>query len=141
MTGIWEKLEHFSYKEAWGDPDRMDHNFLCLLDLYRECVGTPFRVTCGYALDGHSPNSWHYKGRAVDGRFLDSHGHALCLGDQIALAMRSPFTGIGIYTHSANGPFLHFDNRPLEGERKVWVCTKPGVYQPLSQHFFKEQFV
>ena len=134
---IWDYLQHFSRDEAWGDPERMSHDFLRLLDLYRGRVGEAVHVTCGFDTSGHVSDSMHYKGRAVDGRFVDSSGAALSFVDQLSLAMRSPFTGIGIYTWSPNGTFLHLDNRDLEGERKVWACEVKGVYQPLSEAFLK----
>ena len=78
---IWDNLKHFKRTEAWGNPDRMDANFLILLDYFREMVGVSFVVTAGWANSGHAENSYHYKGRAVDGRFIDRDGKVLPLSD------------------------------------------------------------
>lgn len=37
-----------------------------MLDQARGIAGVPFRLTATVATDGHSPNSAHYKGLAVD---------------------------------------------------------------------------
>lgn len=137
---IWDNLKHFKRTEAWGNPDKMDPNFLILLDYFREVVGVPFIITSGWASSGHAENSFHYKGRAVDGRFVDKEGKALSLSDQFVLAMRSPFTGIGIYTWSARGTFLHFDNRSVLGERKIWTCEEKGRYANLNGDFLLRHF-
>ena len=67
---IFDDLKFFGREEAWGDPNRMNHSFLLALDAYRGLVNHPFLVTCGFEMGGHAPHSWHYKGRAVDGRFF-----------------------------------------------------------------------
>lgn len=137
MPDVFENLKHFTRKEAWGDPSRMNETFLITLDQFREIVGHEFHVLAGFATSGHVENSMHYQGRAVDGRFMGDDG-PLSLGDHICLCLRSPFTGIGIYTWGAGGPFVHFDNRPLRFERKIWVSEKQGEYLPLSDEFLKK---
>ncbi len=41
-------------------------NLPAMLDMARGIAGVPFRLTATVATDGHSPNSAHYKGLAVD---------------------------------------------------------------------------
>lgn len=41
-------------------------NLPAMLDQARGIAGVPFRLTATVATDGHSPNSTHYKGLAVD---------------------------------------------------------------------------
>ncbi len=140
IEDIWPRLRHFTRNENWGDPDRMDADFLLQLDAFRGYVGHPFTLTTpAFAKTGHSSDSYHYKGRAVDGRFLrmgtrEPFGLAECL----YLAMIAPFGGIGIYTHSPNGVFFHFDNRDIHERRKVWVCERPGEYHNISDDHLKK---
>lgn len=134
MTGVWAKLKYFRREENWGDPDRMHPEFLMMLDDWRASVGHPFRLTTpAFTTTGHAIGSYHYLGRAADGRLIDAAtGKPLSLGHHILAALRSPFGGIGIYTWSKNGPFLHLDDREIYGQRKIWVCEKEGVYKNLT---------
>jgi uncharacterized protein YcbK (DUF882 family) len=131
---VWLQLKHFKITENWGDPEKMDPGFLRKLDAFRASVGYPFEVHEGYATSGHAIGSYHYKGMAVDGRFTHQ-GKALSLEEHIAIAMKAPFGGIGIYTWSHNGPFLHLDDRPIDDRRRVWVCEQAGQYSPFSGQF------
>lgn len=137
---VWGKLQHFSRNENWGDPDKMDPDFILQLDNWRHVVGYPFVLTCpAYATAGHAENSFHYKGRAADGRFVHPDTREpLSISEHIVLALRSPFGGVGIYTYSANGPFLHVDNRIATYDRKIWVCEKAGEYVNLNAEFLKK---
>lgn len=126
----WSRLQHFTDKEAWGDASKMDEDLLIMLDHFRHEVQRPFQVLCGYAKTGHTENSYHYKGRAVDGRFTDDLGHALSLKEQLYFGLISPFGGVGVYAWGAGGPFLHFDNRI--GNRKFWFSPQEGVYEALK---------
>lgn len=137
----WSGIRHFE-KEEFGDHwAKMNAHFLILLDTFRHEVGFPFHLTASFATSGHSENSWHYKGRAVDGFFARPDTHErLSMEHHLLYALRSPFTGIGLYLWSENGPFLHLDNRPLfSGEmRKIWVCRKKGVYENLKPEDLKD---
>lgn len=137
MSSVWDELKYFKRDEKWGDPDKMDPAFLILLDKFRGVIGHSFTVNEGFAADGHAPNSFHYQGRAVDGRFIN-RGRVLSIEEHISIAMKSPFGGIGIYTWSPNGPFVHFDNRPIDNYRRVWVCEKKGQYSSFSGHFLSQ---
>lgn len=132
----WEHIKHFSPKENWGDPDKMDPELLNKLDLFREEIGKKCKVLSGFATSGHAPKSYHYLGKAVDCRFMDENGIPLSLWDHFLIAMKAPFNGVGIYSHSNWGPFLHFDVRE-SSERKIWVCEKEGQYRPLSPLYMK----
>lgn len=134
---LWKSLQFFSRHENWGDPEKMDADFVQQLDHFRGIIGKPFVLTCAaFATHGHSENSYHYKGRAADGRFVDSDTHeALSIKEHILIALRAPFGGVGIYTHSSLGPFLHFDNRVATYDRKIWTSEKEGHYENLSIDF------
>lgn len=131
---VWSELKHFKKSENWGDPDKMDPAFLIKLDRFRGWIGHSFKVNEGYAADGHAPNSYHYRGMAVDGRFMDGN-RPLSLEEHIAICMKAPFGGIGIYTWSKNGVFVHFDDRLIDFRRSIWICEQQGQYSPLSGNF------
>jgi hypothetical protein len=146
-TGVWKLLLNFKESERWGDSSKMNVAFLLKLDAYIThvkkahknaiCVLTAEAWTDGH---GHSDKSYHYLGRAVDCRFVDATTKKpLSLVDHLFIALKSPFSGVGIYTWSANGPYLHFDDRK-ESERKIWVCTKRGQYENLNAEFLREVF-
>ena len=114
----------------------MDHWFLKQLDEYRAIIDVPFIITEDFAATGHANNSFHYRGRAVDGHF-EKNGKRLSAVAQLILALQSPFHGIGIYTWSENGAFLHLDNRSTF-ERHIWICETKGVYRNLDLDFLKK---
>lgn len=129
----WALLKYFSIKENWGDPSKMNANFLLKLDRFRGAVGQPFDLTTpAYTTYGHSDGSYHYRGLAVDGRFVDAKTRKpLTLAEHILIALKAPFNGVGIYTWSPKGTFLHLDDRKSD-ERKIWVSDKQGKYENLS---------
>lgn len=125
----WENIRFFSPEEAWGDPYKMDHNLIIRLDQLRELAGKPIIIHCGYATEGHSLNSFHYKGMAAD---LHIEGYSLL--DQYLLAEQAgPFGGIGVYPDWSR-PGLHLDVRP--GPHKRWGRTD-GIYTPLRGYSFE----
>lgn len=141
MIDVWKELKYFSKTEEWGDPARMDPAFLILLDNFRATI--PYRIVLtspAFAGSGHAENSYHYKGRAVDCRLKTMNGRVASLQEHVLIALRSPFGGVGIYTWSPLGPFLHFDNRTMMEDRKIWVCEKKGIYRNLDERFLEKVF-
>lgn len=136
----WDSFKHFKKTERWGDPDKMNLEFVKMLDDFRDHIKTPITILEGYATYGHVSQSQHYLGRAADLRIQNNDTKKpLSAAEHLILSMRSPFTGIGIYTWSPNGPFVHWDNRPLtDGERKIWVSTQKGQYLPISKEFLEK---
>lgn len=64
---IWDYLRHFTPKEAWGDPSRMNGILLLLLDTIRSRWGdAEFIIHCGFESGGHTKDSEHKRGSAVD---------------------------------------------------------------------------
>lgn len=55
-------FKYFTDDEVAG----LQGNLPAMLDMARGIAGVPFRLTATVAKDGHSPNSAHYKGLAVD---------------------------------------------------------------------------
>lgn len=61
----YRKMSNFKYftdEEIAG----LQGNLPAMLDMARGIAGIPFRLTATIAKDGHSQNSAHYKGLAVD---------------------------------------------------------------------------
>ena len=77
-------FKYFTDQEIAG----LQGNLPAMLDMARGIAGVPFRLTATVATDGHSPNSAHYKGLAVDiglghlaeGPERDSNRHAILRG-------------------------------------------------------------
>lgn len=139
MNDLWGKLRFFSRNEKWGDPDKMDPDFVVQLDNFRGVIGFPFHVLSGYSSSGHAENSYHYKGRAVDGRFIrPGSRESLSLAEHVLIAIRAPFGGVGIYTWGSGGPFLHLDDRLATHDRKVWISRSEGKYENISIEFIRE---
>ena len=77
-------FKYFTDAEVAGLKD----NLPAMLDSARGIAGVPFRLTATVATDGHSPNSAHYKGLAVDiglghlaeGSERDGQRHAILKG-------------------------------------------------------------
>ena len=79
----WEEIDHFSPTENWGNAYKMDKNIIYLLEYLRIVFQHPFIIHCGYANSGHSSNSQHYKGKAVDFHIKMSYKKAVDLMLQI----------------------------------------------------------
>lgn len=129
----WSQIKYFTPKERWGNPSMMNEKFVKKLDAFRAFVNHPIFITEGYAINGHSPNSYHYKGMAADCKFINKD-----LKFHVWAALHSPFGGVGIYTW---GPFLHLDDRPhLPGKRTIWISHRPQIYEPFNMEFLDEVF-
>lgn len=135
---FWDDLSYFRPTEGFGDPDKMNEAFMRKLDAFRGSLSHQIKILEGYATNGHAENSYHYQGLAVDCRLLDKKGHISSLADHIIAAMKSPFGGIGIYTWSPIGPFLHLDDRLIYERRRIWVCQVKGRYETLSEQFLSK---
>lgn len=122
----WTTVKRFHMQEKWGNPLMMDEEFIFLLDSFAIKVGHPIIIHCGYDTDGHSPQSYHYKGRAAD-----LHINGVPLIQQYRMAKDFGFTGIGVYRHWRN-PGLHLDNRTKPAS---WIRDKQGLYHPLPANF------
>lgn len=130
---IWDEMMFFNREENWGDPDRMCPDFLRKLDRWRFWINYPVGVLAGYATKGHSSNSMHYRGAAMDGFIVNpTTGKRISAADTLYYLLASPFGGVGLYLWSENGPFFHVDSRHVEHERKMWVCFEEGAYEPLN---------
>ena len=104
-TNEWQELTWFSSAENWGDADKMSYELLVKLDALRDFLGKRIVIHCGYATKGHSRNSMHYVGQAVD-----LHIEGLSVIEAWLASERFDFGGIGLYPKWEN-PGLHLDVR------------------------------
>jgi len=104
---LWERIKFFKKTEKWGDWTKLHAELVFLLDAFRLYVGKSVIIHNAYSAAGHSDDSYHYLGMAVD-----LHVKGLSLVDQFIAASRfDGFNGIGLYPDWTN-PGLHLDIRP-----------------------------
>jgi hypothetical protein len=124
----WDSIKFFKKTEDWGDWTKLHVDLILGLDAFRNFVNKPIIIHCAYSISGHSDNSYHYKGMAVD-----LHVKDLSLVDQfLAVSRFDVFNGIGLYTDWEH-PGLHLDIRPLKCRFDYdarWLRAH-GVYLPL----------
>lgn len=133
----WNKIEHFTRSEKWGDPEKMNLMLLIELDRYRDYLKRRMIIHCG-TQGKHTPDSQHYHGFAVD-----LHAEGIPLFDAFIAALRFGFTGIGIYPQKKKkkgdpgwyNPGLHLDKRSAQ-YRAIWTRIN-GVYRPVDQEILK----
>jgi len=116
---IWSHLNHFTKTENWGDPDRINGTLLLLLDVLRDRWSASFIIHCAYEPGGHSQNSQHYLGNAVDFHIEDGEPFALqiCVMTHFLKGMNAAdHVGLGIYPEWNNAGF-HLDVR---GTKARW---------------------
>jgi len=132
----WSNIEHFKPDEltawgspnAWGDPLKMNLAFMLLLDRFRDDLGFPFYVHCGYDLEGHAKKSLHKIGGAGDGS-CPTLGSPWLLFEQ---AIKYPFTQIGVYEHWNNpGVHLGLHGHGWAEPKTLWWRDREGEY-----HYF-----
>ncbi len=110
---IWDVIRrYFNKSENWGDPDKVNPILLFIIYNIRDAVGKPFNIHNAFATAGHSEESQHYKGNAVDGHFKQvSFVEAISLVEQSLLYLKiDNKVGLGIYPHWDN-PGFHLDVR------------------------------
>ena len=124
--GTVYELEHFTKHENWGKAEEINPQLLVELDKMREYAGVPFIVHYG-TQGSHSPNSQHYHGNAVDGHF-----EGLSWMEQLLIATRFGFTGIGVYPFW-NNPGIHVDVRENVNYRAMWWRDRQGSYHSIEE--------
>lgn len=118
IMDIFFLLKFFSRAEKWGDPDRMDHCTLIILERLRVFSGSPIFVHRGADLNA-KPSSCHYisaggddKAKAVDFSFpkitlLEAHE---LIQEFLKKNSLIDQVGLGIYPQWNNQGF-HLDTR------------------------------
>jgi len=116
---IWHKLQHFKPNENWGDPGKMNGLLLLLIDGIRHTYDRPFKIHCGYDESGHTTNSQHYLGNAIDFHIEGGEYYPTQI-DKILKILDwyqvSDKVGLGIYPDWAHQGF-HLDVR---GTKARW---------------------
>lgn len=115
---IWDNLLHFNENEAWGDPSKIDHMLLFILDGLRASLKSRVTILNAYAIKGHESGSQHYLGRATD-FYCPDLDYSVVLGiiieylenTKIGNKSLAEVVGLGIYPHNN---FFHLDVRGYE---------------------------
>jgi len=135
MKKIWDYLEHFSHRENWGDPDKVSGLILLPVNAIRDYCGWEFFVHVAYDLSGHTIDSYHYKGLAIDGHFdplIPFDIQIIKVEEALRDLQLDDYMGVGLYptwenlrTHEPL-PGFHFDARGFRA-RWGWIGeVKPG---------------
>ena len=107
------KISEFDSPDEVGSGDKMNEQFLEMLDCARSYAGIPFKINSGYRTKEHNKKvggvegSSHLSGYAADIHCVNSKNRALMVGS----LLEAGFMRIGIGTN-----FIHVDN----DERKVF---------------------
>lgn len=116
MTTLnWTQIKNFKKEEWKKDPSKTHPTLILTLDQIREKtkeilppLGAPIIIHVAWDNSGHSPNSYHYKGMAVDFHFKQN---TLTYLEQLTLLLSFNQLGaIGFYP-TWNNPGWHIDIR------------------------------
>jgi hypothetical protein len=110
----WGYIKHFSPRESWGAPDRMNGLLILLLDAVRDLWGdAQFDIHCGFEAGGHAKDSYHKTGAAVD-YHIESSLPFLKQIERLEAILKElqvfDKVGLGIYP-DWNNPGFHLDVR------------------------------
>ena len=118
---------NFSASENWGLLRKINPALIVLMQHIRRGLGLPIRINCAYETGGHSNNSQHYLGNAVDfsvnggANFVSTYN---IINDILILAEMQDEVGFGVYPFW-NTPGFHIDVR---GSRARWGMAKNKDY-------------
>ena len=120
---VWRLIKAY-FKPSWtsdqfGQPAKMSGFVLIAIWILRFETGWKLKVNHGFKTDGHSKNSQHYKGTAVDFRFVTntSYYDQIKRVEEILKAWQLwNFVGLGLYP-DWNNPGFHIDAR---GHKARW---------------------
>jgi len=117
--------KHFARSEWRKNPDLVDASLIDKLDAARDLAGLPIHIHVAWDNDGHSPNSYHYRGEAVDFHFDPGLTHSR----ELEILETVGFGGIGFYPEWRPRPGWHADIR--QGRQARWVRVN-GVYRFMT---------
>lgn len=97
-------------KDEFDHPEKMDQEFIAMLDVARGIAKVPFKITSDYREDSKA----HYNGKGVDIAAADGATRFAIVNG----AVRAGFTRIGVYDRH-----VHLDNEtePTHPERVMWI--------------------
>lgn len=113
----WEEIKYFK-KSEFKHPDKMNFEFIKILDQVREKFGHPLKITSDFRTDeenekaGGKVTSAHLKGVAVDTSCMDSRSRF----DLVRSIIECGITRIGI-----GKTFVHFDMDFDKDQRVIWL--------------------
>jgi len=120
----WFKAEEFDDRHKINLGKDMDMETVHRLDSLRGWVACPIIITAGYDSQGHSSDSYHYKGKAVDFIICSD----MTMREQWRYIKISGFNGIGVYPDWKYEDFRggwHCDTRDIP---QVWRQVVKGEY-------------
>ena len=135
---IWDVTDGFTHYEGWGDHSKMDGFVLMLITALRKAIrevdpSATIVVHVGYTLAGHSKNSQHYKGCAIDFHLNTTLRYDAQV-DLVISTLRSlqvhERVGLGLYP-DWNSPGFHIDTR---GTMARWGYIA-GVYSRFEDTY------
>ena len=121
----------FNSKENWGDLEKLNWfvPWMCFQirkTMKNSLQDIPMAIHCAYEPVGHSENSYHYKGMAVDFHFNTFHipfvSQYILLNSVLSDLKIDRFVGFGVYPHWQQKGF-HLDFR---GNSIRWIGLKDG---------------
>jgi len=118
-------LKYFKASEFPKDPSRVADALLHKLDAVRDLAGLPIHIHVAWDNDGHSPNSYHYRGMAADLHFASGLDHSR----ELEILETVGFGGIGFYPEWRPRPGFHVDIRA--GNLVRWTRIK-GIYRYMT---------
>jgi len=113
-------MYYFKKSEFRKDPDKCNPILFDVMDEMRNIAGVPIVIHVAWSDSGHSKNSYHYRGQAVD-----FHFEGLSYLEQFAvISCLTAINGVGFYPWW-NSPGWHID---LRKEPKFWLCVNKNTY-------------
>lgn len=108
-------MTYFSDKE-WKNKAMCKQKLIDSVENFRIALMMPFTLTSDYAADGHSPNSYHYKGEAIDA--IPNSPIPIHLFLKTAALY---FNGVGLYIDVATKQIAYFHLDIREGVPQTWI--------------------
>lgn len=115
------RLAEFDSPDAPGTGQKMDMEFMHMLDRAREMAGVPFKINSGFRTVAHNKKvggvkgSSHTLGFAADIHCIDSRTR----WQIVSALIDAGFSRIGIAA-----TFIHVDNDPAKEEDVIWTYQK-----------------
>jgi len=129
----WGLIKHFTSTE-FKHPLEMDKDFMLKIDSFRQWLGYKIHVHADARPDGkgHSKNSYHYFGQALDFHCRDEKDNIINPWKILMAALVWGWSGIGVYPHWLH-PGMHLDARyPAKYfANSIWI-RENGVYKSLK---------
>jgi len=124
----WNSIKHFNRNEWGTGVEHVKPQLIYTIDFLRSWIGMPIIITNAYSTSGHTKNSKHYKGLAVDFYFKDSlidrkNKKSIAIATILHTTLILEFLnrinichinngyGLGVYTDWNHSPGFHLDIR------------------------------